>query len=269
MTIRDLEILPLPPERKKDEHGWCFGLPPGIAPIEWPLDPVTGWPLKHAFTLLLPEDHRIHGADLVALSFFATSPEHVAETMPSDPALVAAVLGESSRVPGDPKLEPFWLAGRRAHPRLTRLRDDRGYAHAVVMLTRSEFDGPLCLPPELGANPYLAHQPRPRWLDLGSLADAWDTAPTDAPAGGSPLRRLLPERPSSRAEAALALRRRSVTARAPRPDRIGDDTRSLGAMATIGPHVVRFAEWFGGLDFGGARAALDFAAMRLERSDFA
>jgi hypothetical protein len=36
-------------------HGRCFGLPPGILPQQWPLDPRTGYPLVQAFTLRLPE----------------------------------------------------------------------------------------------------------------------------------------------------------------------------------------------------------------------
>ena len=42
-------------------HGWCFGLPPGISPQQWPLDPRSGYPLMHGFTLLLPDDYRVHG----------------------------------------------------------------------------------------------------------------------------------------------------------------------------------------------------------------
>jgi hypothetical protein len=57
-------------------HGWCFGLPPGIRPEQWPLDPTTGHPLMHGFTLLLPDEYRVHGPEIVALSFFAIAPDH-------------------------------------------------------------------------------------------------------------------------------------------------------------------------------------------------
>ncbi|WP_247771805.1 hypothetical protein [Bradyrhizobium sp. 192] len=69
----DLQMLGRPVDRARDQ-GWVFGLPPGITSAQWPLDPVTGYPLIHGFTLLLPEDYRVHGADIVALSFFATAP---------------------------------------------------------------------------------------------------------------------------------------------------------------------------------------------------
>jgi len=33
---------------------------------QWPLDPVTGFPLVHGFTLRLPEDYRPQGPEIVA-----------------------------------------------------------------------------------------------------------------------------------------------------------------------------------------------------------
>jgi hypothetical protein len=56
-----------------DNHGWVFGLPPGITPVQWPLDPISGYPLMHGFTVKLPDDYRVHGPEIVALSFFATA----------------------------------------------------------------------------------------------------------------------------------------------------------------------------------------------------
>lgn len=66
MKAYDLEILPRPAERKPDCHGWVFGLPPGITSEQWPLDPNNGSPLMHGFTLLLPDDYRVHGSEIVA-----------------------------------------------------------------------------------------------------------------------------------------------------------------------------------------------------------
>ena len=48
--------------------GWVFGLPPGIAQSQWPLDPNNGYPLNHGFTLRLPEDYRVHGPDIVVIN---------------------------------------------------------------------------------------------------------------------------------------------------------------------------------------------------------
>ncbi|WP_252153511.1 hypothetical protein [Escherichia coli] len=77
MHAYDLTLLPHPiRENMPRQQGWCFGLPPGITPEQWPLDPNNGFPLNHGFTLLLPEDYRIYGPGIVALSFFAVAPEH-------------------------------------------------------------------------------------------------------------------------------------------------------------------------------------------------
>ena len=75
MQAYDIEMLTRPADRAGD-HGWCFGLPPGISPQQWPLDPANGYPLMHGFTLLLREDYRVHSPEIVALSFFATAPDH-------------------------------------------------------------------------------------------------------------------------------------------------------------------------------------------------
>ena len=70
----DLDMLHREVDRAApDNHGWVFGLPPGITPEQWPLDPISGYPLMHGFTVRLPEDYRVHGPDIVALSFFATA----------------------------------------------------------------------------------------------------------------------------------------------------------------------------------------------------
>ncbi|MEQ1649403.1 MAG: hypothetical protein ABL898_12515 [Hyphomicrobiaceae bacterium] len=70
----DLDMLHWEVDRTApSNHGWVFGLPPGITHEQWPLDPISGYPLMHGFTIRLPEDYRVHGPDIVALSFFATA----------------------------------------------------------------------------------------------------------------------------------------------------------------------------------------------------
>lgn len=68
----DLQMLDRPADRARD-HGWVYWLP-GITSEQWPRDPVSGYPLMHGFTLLLPEDYRVHGADIVVRSFFPPRP---------------------------------------------------------------------------------------------------------------------------------------------------------------------------------------------------
>src|SRR5215471_8265416 len=42
-------------------QGWCHGLPPGLIAAQWPLSHQCGHPMRHAFTLRLPEEYRVKG----------------------------------------------------------------------------------------------------------------------------------------------------------------------------------------------------------------
>ncbi len=179
MRAYDLEIA----ARDVDpacNQGWVFGLPPGITPEQWPLDPLTGYPLMHGFTLELPEDYRIHGPGVVALSFFATAAEQVEGPVTRQPALAAAILGQEAGGADDPSLAPFRKRAASAHPRLHRMTDVLDYAYAVILLTEAEFRSPWCPPPEMGANRWLLTENRPRWLTIGSAAAFWGAAQFDS-----------------------------------------------------------------------------------------
>ena len=39
MNAYDIEIVNDAAHAGEANHGWCFGLPPGIRPEQWPLDP--------------------------------------------------------------------------------------------------------------------------------------------------------------------------------------------------------------------------------------
>lgn len=72
MTAYDVSLLPRIADRAAPEnHGWVFGLTRGISPARWPLDPASVHPLSHGFTILLPDEYRVHGPEIVALCFFA------------------------------------------------------------------------------------------------------------------------------------------------------------------------------------------------------
>ena len=160
-----------------DCDGWCFGLPPGILPAQWPLDPVTGYPLMHGFTVRLPEDYRCHGPDIVALSFFATAADQNDGGARTRKDLYDAVVGNGAGA-GEPALEPFHAAARSAHPRLHRMQDILGYEYAVILMTAEEFAGPFCSPPAQADNPFLRDQDRPRWLDAGAASFfKWSAVP--------------------------------------------------------------------------------------------
>lgn len=160
-----------------DCHGWCFGLPPGIEPQQWPLNPANGYPLCHGFTLLLPEDYRCHGPDVVALSFFASANEHndggpVEKTGVIRAALLAAA--DEGHDDDDPDLVPFWQSRRNGHSCLHRLEDTLGIAFAAILLTSAELNGPFCRPPTLTGNRYLDLMPPPRWMSVGVGAAFWN-----------------------------------------------------------------------------------------------
>lgn len=55
----DLILRPGADTGLPDYAGWCFGLPRGITPEQWPLDPNSGYPLQHGFTLVLPPKFRV------------------------------------------------------------------------------------------------------------------------------------------------------------------------------------------------------------------
>ncbi|TKW68096.1 MAG: hypothetical protein DI616_03025 [Paracoccus denitrificans] len=156
------------PDGQSRHDGWCFGLPPGITPEEWPLDPATGYPLQHGFTLLLPEEFRCHGPDIVAISFFGTAADHNDGGPVTNRAVEAALASKDA--PADPALLPFWQAFQRQHPRLHRMQDILYCNYAVILLTRQEFDAPFTRPPAPVNSPRLDDVPPPRWLSEGGAA---------------------------------------------------------------------------------------------------
>lgn len=165
----DLDMLHRDVDRAAaDNHGWVFGLPPGIKPEQWPLDPISGHPLMHGFTIKLPEDYRVHGPGIVALSFFATATDQNDGGASKREDLYAAVTGSDAAPPDNRHLLPFWKKAKARHPHLHRMSDILDYEYAVILLTEAEFNGPLCQPPELGANPYLDAGKKPKWMTVGS-----------------------------------------------------------------------------------------------------
>ena len=155
-TAYDLELLQHPPARGSDaNHGWCYGLPPGIAESQWPLSPFDGFPMQPCFTLRLPEQYRAKGSDYVALTMFADQ-QH---DEPDEIAAVAAYLNaETVERPADPDLIPYWNYRRSRHPMEFRMKDIIDHNFAAIWLTEAEFAGPLCQPPRLVDNPLLQQE---------------------------------------------------------------------------------------------------------------
>jgi hypothetical protein len=165
----DLDMLHREVDRTApDNHGWVFGLPPGITPEQWPLDPISGYPLMHGFTVKLPEEYRVHGPEIVALSFFATATDQNDGGARKREDLHAAVTDANAPPPDNRHLLTFWKQAKASHPRLHRMSDILDYEYAVILLTETEFNGPLSQPPQLGANPYLDAAKKPQWMSVGS-----------------------------------------------------------------------------------------------------
>jgi hypothetical protein len=167
MCAYDLEML----HRFVDpanNQGWVFGLPPGIASDQWPLDPVSGYPLMHGFTLRLPEEYRIHGPSIVALSFFSTAADQNDGGASIREDVYSAVVGTFAVGHECQHLKPFREHAAKTHPKLFRMKDLLNYEYAVILLTEDEYRGKPCQPPRFASNPYLSTTARPKWLDTGS-----------------------------------------------------------------------------------------------------
>lgn len=279
------------PDRTED--GWCFGLPPGITPEQWPLDPVTGHPLMHGFTLLLPEDYRVHGPDIAAVAFFATPADGNDGGAREWNAEVSALIEEPGEVPpADLALRAWWDRARAVHPRTHRMRDILDYAYAAILLTRAEYDGPLCRPPEPVADPAHGDVPPPDWIAQGSavafeqfsgLRDFNDTP--------DPFLIHRPLRLIARAEdpnAGIAPQETWDNAPAEngyvspfftdaegqwhdQPWRKDHEANHLGgtmlpiqAVPEFSPYYIEFEEPFGGYNFGGGNAQLDIRDMKFD-----
>lgn len=115
--------------------GWVGWAGPSVGDAHWPRGPRTGEPMLHILTLELPEDYRVRGPGLPAISFFAGEGPNVDDEPTVRPTLDST----------DPFLRD--LLGHRPHPGLSLRRDAEGGAFAVVWLTREEFErGPAAAP---------------------------------------------------------------------------------------------------------------------------
>jgi hypothetical protein len=149
-----------------EELGWEWGIPPGLAPAEWPRHAKSGMPLAHGFTIRLPESYRARGPEYVALSFFHPADS---DSCPNEneevEARVEAVLG-GDPLGEDEEANPYFcalvahLAAAKAPSRerlVQTFADSEGHTHALVWHTEASLSAPRCErpseePPE-GFNP--------------------------------------------------------------------------------------------------------------------
>jgi hypothetical protein len=169
----DLELLKRPPQRaKEDDHGWCYGLPPGIAQNQWPLSPFDGHPMQPCFAVRIPAQYRAKGPEYIALCMFADQQHDEPEEVEAIAEYLAA---DTPGRPADPNLLPFWDYKQHRHPMEFRLAQDAmGRNFAAIWLTEAEFAGPLCRPPRLAGNALLRRNLPPPWIEKGSARAAFD-----------------------------------------------------------------------------------------------
>lgn len=265
----DIDILPPGAAAGKPCHGWCLGLPPGIFPMQWPLDPRTGHPMRHAFTLLLPPSHRVKGPDLVAISLFST--DHTDTAAPENVLVLAAL--DSAEPPGDARLLPVGQHQRGRHPHEYRMTGILDEPYAVLWLTQAEFDGGPCRPPRHPRNNALDHVASPNWVRDGAgvrRALRWTLRADDPNAGIA-----LPDGDDqTTADGYQCYWTANATdefcilewAQAHKPNHIGGTMRPDQAHPSpaFSPYYIEFEEEMGGFDFGGGCAQLDLDQMRLE-----
>ena len=138
------QLPPLPATRPLPDHapaGWIGTDGPGIDTRSWPRGPLTGLPMFHAITLLLPEEYQRRGPDLPAIAFFQGEGQFA---RPRERR--GGVAGALDRL-----RDPFEADLARAvdHPRLLRRQDIIDGQFALLWLTRQEFDaGPSAPPPD-------------------------------------------------------------------------------------------------------------------------
>lgn len=170
MIAYNIEILKKIATNLERFDGWIFGLPPGITPEQWPLDPNTGYPLMHGFTLKLPEDYRIHDG-IVGISFFAVAAEHNNGGPECVDGLEEAILAEQS--PEDPLFKPFWELAQRVHQSCEYVTDILGCYYATLLLTEEAFYGDFCHPPKVLSRNFDNDVSYPDWLREGGASCFW------------------------------------------------------------------------------------------------
>jgi len=294
----DLSLLHEQARAGAQGHGWCYGLPPGISPGQWPLDPLTGYPLVHGFTLRLPPDYRCHGGEIAGFSFFACCIDHSDGGTRADEAIHSAMTG--AEAPADARYRPFWNAAQKSHPRLHRMTDVLGDSFAAILLDEAELDGPFCPPPDTAATRALSSHIPPPWLEVGGgraffdwrsgdqslsktlgVPDArpdWNRvlrwtpraadpnagkAPEDDYGGGTKSGYQQPHYYEGGVITAANFRKHAWTA-GHAPNHIGGTMQPIQATPRFSPFYVEFEEYIGGYNFGTGNAQLDFLNMQLD-----
>ncbi|MBN7768291.1 hypothetical protein KUV44_15700 [Marinobacter daepoensis] len=285
MIAYNIEILKKPATESERFDGWIFGLPPGIKSEQWPIDPNTGYPLMHGFTLKLPEGYRVYDG-IVGISFFAIAIEHNDGGPKYVKGLEEAVL--SDQLPENPSFKEFWDSVKNGHPRCKYVTDILGCYYATLLLTEEEFNGDFCEPPKLLTRYFENDIPSPDWLKKGGASCFWKqiyspglSLPPEEygiyrDLGGIPteelsysraiLLKLNPEDPNAGTQPTDDAGTGYIDpyedepswANTISPNHLGGTTfPAQGIPDFLTPYYIEFEEVFGGYNFGSGNAQLD------------
>jgi len=257
-TAWDMTPAPQADIRGPDSSGWLFGTPPGITPEQWPLDPNTGYPMQHGFTLLLPKEYRVRGETFVAISFFGVAPEHFDGGPLVNEGAEPLVLGLEEPLGDHPPSCLIHGMARKAHPELSRFADILGGAFAIIDLTREEFEGPLCPLPDLCHDPIFEDLPTPAFagreppapVALHLTARKEDPnvgiAPIECPDEDDAYESIFDDETDDLKDWAKRLGH----------DHIGGTAHPMQAYPELSPYYIEFDEDFGNFNFGTGNAQL-------------
>lgn len=231
------------------QAGWAGSNGPGIDLATWPRGPLTGLPMMHVLTVLLPEEYRCRGPEFPAIAFFQGEGQFANEDDP---------------VRADPDSDdPFVrsLAATRPHPQLRPLSDLIGGAFALIWLTEAEYSaGPIAPPVDVrrdGEHSDEDEGPN-AWDEVVPMTTLWLGIRDDPNGGRAPntsgdngYREPFNARTNRWHEWAEGLEYRC---------HLGGTTFCVQAMPQgLTPFYLELEE-FGGLNFGGGTAQIDLVS---------
>ncbi|MCS6989587.1 MAG: hypothetical protein NZM06_08735 [Chloroherpetonaceae bacterium] len=129
------------------KDGWCGGMPPGIKPAQWCRSRKSGLPMKHLFTVRVPEEYRARGKTFVAISVFQDLTDKRIEGV-EESFRRKQVNAKRLKIPFWKNLSDY-LAERHAQEVFAKHNHDDGWAW--IWLTEKEFAALMCEPPPLDA----------------------------------------------------------------------------------------------------------------------
>jgi predicted DNA-binding WGR domain protein/Flp pilus assembly protein TadD len=133
--------------------GHAFGLPKGITAAMWPRSRGNGIPMRHLFTVKIPEEYRCRGKEITALSVFqGYDGDGGADTIDNVEKYLSDTLPLTEIEMQTEAQKKFWngliLYKESRHPNEVLFEDIIGTSWAVLYLTEAEFQSVECPLPD-------------------------------------------------------------------------------------------------------------------------